>query len=98
MGKSSSKLLKGKKYDTLIARLVDRLGTDDAAALWVRAERRLDGMLTQFSSLPAGEKSQIEGFVLPTCALYFELTDAFGKDEAFQMLDDYMAEYSKTCR
>ncbi|MBQ9005794.1 MAG: L-2-amino-thiazoline-4-carboxylic acid hydrolase [Atopobiaceae bacterium] len=94
MGRSSKELLKGRKYDTLLAQLVDRLGTDGAAALWVRAERRLDGMLTQSKRLPKGERPQVEGFVLPTCALYFELTDAFGKDEAFRMVDDYMAEYS----
>lgn len=94
MGSPSKKLLKGRKYDTLLSRLVDLMGTDEAAALWVRAERRLDGMLTQFSSLPKGEKPQVERFVLPTCALYFELTDALGRDEAFRLVDDFMAEYS----
>ncbi|MBP3892494.1 MAG: L-2-amino-thiazoline-4-carboxylic acid hydrolase [Atopobiaceae bacterium] len=94
MGKPSRELLKGRKYDTLIARLVDRLGVDEAAALWVRAERRLDGMLAQSRPLPEGEKLHVEVFVLPTCAIYFELIDAFGRDEAFQMVDDFMAEYS----
>ena len=94
MGRSSRGLLKGRKYDTLMARLQDRLGADGAVALWTRAERRLDGMLAQFATLPKGERPQVEGFVLPTCALYFELTDAFGKDEAFRMVDGYMAEYS----
>lgn len=94
MGSSAKKLLKGKKYNTLLAQLVDQLGADEAAALWLRAERRLDAMLAQFSSLPKGEKPQVEGFVLPTCAIYFELIDAFGKDEAFRMVDEYMAEYS----
>ena len=94
MGRPSQELLKGKKYDTLIAQLVDRLGTDEAAALWVRAERRLDGMLAQSKSLPEGEKLHVEMFVLPTCAIYFELADAFGKDEAFRMVEGYMAEYS----
>jgi hypothetical protein len=94
VSRRAKKLLKGSKYNTLKARLADRLGTDEAAALWVRAEQRLDGMLTQFSSLPKGEKPQVEGFVLPTSALYFELADAFGKDEAFRLVDDFMAEYS----
>lgn len=94
MGMPSIELLRAKKYDTLLALLVDRLGADGAAALWVRAERRLDGMLAQSRSLPAGERFHVEGYVLPTCALYFELTDAFGRDEAFQMVDDFMAEYS----
>jgi hypothetical protein len=94
MSRPSQELLKGKKYDTLIAQLVDRLGTDEAAALWVRAERRLDGMLAQSKSLPEGEKLHVEMFVLPTCAIYFELADAFGKDEAFRMVEGYMAEYS----
>ncbi len=94
MAKPSRELLKGRKYDTLIAQLVDRLGTDGAAALWVRAERRLDGMLAKSKWLPEGEKLHVEMFVLPSCAIYFELIDAFGKDEAFRMVDDYMAEYS----
>ena len=94
MGGSLRKRLKDKKYDTLRARLEDRLGADEAAALWARAERRLDGMLVQFRSLPKGEKPHVEKFVLPTCAIYFELTDAFGKAEAFQLVDDFMAEYS----
>ena len=94
MSKLSEKLLRGKKYNVLLTRLADRLGADDAAALWVRAESRLDGMLVQFSTLPKGEKPQVERFVLPTCAIYFELADVFGKNEAFQMMDDYMAEYS----
>ncbi len=94
MGRRPKKLLQGKKYDTLRTRLVDHLGADEAAALWMRVERRLDGMLSQFARLPKGEKPQVEGFVLPTCALYFELADAFGRDEAFRMVDDYMAEYS----
>lgn len=87
-------MLKGKKYRTLMARLADRLGADAAASLWVRAERRLDGMLVQSGSLPKGERLQVERFVLPTCAIYFELADAFGRGEAFRMVDDYMAEYS----
>ena len=94
MGRATKKLLEGKKYDTLKARLTDRLGAGEATALWARAEHRLDSMLDQFSSLPKGEKPQVEKFVLPTCALYFELTDTFGKDDAFRMVDDYMAEYS----
>ena len=94
MGTPSSRLLKGSKYDVLKTQLADRLGTGEAASLWSRAEGRLDDMLDQFSSLPKGERPQVEKFVLPTCALYFELTDAFGKDEAFRMVDDYMAEYS----
>ena len=49
MGRSAKKLLKGKKYNTLLVQLVDQLGADEAAALWLRAERRLDGMLAQFS-------------------------------------------------
>ncbi|ACV23558.1 Uncharacterised protein [Slackia heliotrinireducens] len=94
MVRSSKKLLRGRKYETLKARLADRLGADEAAALWARAESRLDGMSDQFSSLPKGERPQVEGFVLPTFAIYSELADAFGKDEAFQMVDDFMAEYS----
>ena len=94
MGKPSEKLLKGGKYGTLRARLTDRLGSDEAAALWTRAERRLDGMLVDTQSLSKGEKMHVEKFVLPTCAIYFELSDAFGKDEAFRMVDDFMAEYS----
>lgn len=94
MGKSSEKLLKGKKYATLRTQIAKRLSADEAVALWTRVERRLDDMLVQFSSLPKGEKPQVEGFVLPTCAIYFELADTFGKDVAFQMVDDYMAEYS----
>ena len=73
MVRSSKKLLRGKKYETLKARLADRLGADEAAALWARAESRLDGMSDQFSSLPKGERPQVEGFVLPTFAIYSEL-------------------------
>ena len=94
MDRRANKLLRGRKYDTLKARLADRLGADGETDLWARAEHRLDGMLAQFSSLPKGERPQVEGFVLPTCALYFELTEALGKDEAFRLLDDFMAEYS----
>ncbi len=94
MGRSSKELLKVKKYNTLKSRLADRLGADEAAALWTRAENRLDGMLPQLSSLSRGERPQVEQFVLPTCAIYFELADTFGNDEAFQMVDEFMAEYS----
>ena len=71
MGTPSSRLLKGSKYNTLKAQLADRLGTNGAASLWSRAEGRLDDMLDQFSSLPKGERPQVEKFVLPTCTLYF---------------------------
>ena len=94
MRKPSRKLLKGKKHDILIAQLAERLDADGAAALWARAESRLDGMLGQSRSLPEGEKPQMEKFVLPTCALHFELVDAFSKDEALRMIDVYMAECS----
>ena len=39
MGRTSGKLLKGRKYGTLKTRLADRLGADEAAPLWARAER-----------------------------------------------------------
>lgn len=43
-------LLKAKKYDSLIARLVDELGMEATADVWVNAEAWLDLMLASSPS------------------------------------------------
>lgn len=67
------------KFDSLIASLSDRLGTDATAVLWVRAERRLGELIGTAVGLSKGEKQHVEGNILPTCALYEEMSLALGK-------------------
>ena len=51
------------------ATLTERLGTDRAAALWVRAERRLDGPLKTTEGLNKEERMHVEGYIMPTRTL-----------------------------
>ena len=82
-------LLEDEKFDGLIAALSDRLGTDDTAEVWVRAERRLDAYLHTTKALSEQEKAHVEGYILPTCALYLEMAEVLGRDEALVMLMDF---------
>ncbi|MBR3157722.1 MAG: L-2-amino-thiazoline-4-carboxylic acid hydrolase [Atopobiaceae bacterium] len=89
MSRTARKLLEQKKFDPLVARLSDRLGTDGAAALWVRAERRLDGLLKTTEALGKQERMHVEGFIMPTCAIYQEMAEEMGKEEALALLMDF---------
>ena len=88
MPRTARKLLEQKKFDPLVARLSDMLGTDGSAALWVRAERRLDGMLRTTAELGKAERMHVEGFIMPTCAIYQEMAEEMGKEEALALLMD----------
>ena len=89
MSHTARKLLEQKKFDPIIATLSDKLGTDEAAALWVRAERRLDALLKTTDGLSKEEKAHVEGFIMPTCALYQEMAAAMGREEALALLMDF---------
>ena len=86
MSRTARKLLEQKKFDPLVAKLSDRLGTDEAAALWVRAERRLDGLLRTTVALGKAERMHVEGYIMPTCAIYQEMAEEMGKEEALALL------------
>ncbi|MBP3893438.1 MAG: L-2-amino-thiazoline-4-carboxylic acid hydrolase [Atopobiaceae bacterium] len=89
MSHSARKLLEQKKFDPLIATLSDRLGTDNTAALWMRAEQRLDGLLKTTDELSKEEKAHVEGYIMPTFALYREMSEEMGRDEALALLMDF---------
>ena len=86
MSRTARKLLEQKKFDPLVAKLSDRLGTDGAAALWVRAEQRLDGLLRTTVALGKVERMHVEGYIMPTCAIYQEMAEEMGKEEALALL------------
>ena len=89
MSRSARKLLEQKKFDPLIATLSDRLGTDSTAALWVRAEQRLDRLLKTTEALGKAERVHVEDFIMPTCAVYQEMAEVMDKDEALALLMDF---------
>ena len=89
MSRSARKLLEQKKFDPLVATLSDRLGTDDTAALWIRAERRLDDLLKTTDGLSKEEKAHVEDYIMPTFALYREMSEVMGKEEALALLMDF---------
>lgn len=89
MSRTARELLEQRKFDPLVATLTDRLGTDGAAALWVRAEQRLDGLLKTTETLSKAERMHVEGYILPTCAIYQEMAEVMDKDEAFALLMDF---------
>lgn len=89
MSRTARKLLEQKKFDPLVAKLSDELGTNEAAALWIRAERRLDALLKTTESLDKEERMHVEGYIMPTCALYQEMSEEMGKEEALALLMDF---------
>lgn len=89
MSHAARKLLEQKKFDQLVAKLSDKLGTNEAAALWIRAEQRLDALLKTTESLGKGERMHVEGYIMPTCALYQEMSEEMGKEEALALLMDF---------
>ena len=89
MLRTARELLEQTKFDPLVAALTNRLGTDRAAALWVRAERRLDGLLKTTEGLSKEERMHVEGYIMPTFALYREISEEIGKDEALALLMDF---------
>ncbi|MBQ9315863.1 MAG: L-2-amino-thiazoline-4-carboxylic acid hydrolase [Atopobiaceae bacterium] len=89
MSRNARKLLEQRKFDPLVATLADRLGTDGTAALWVRAERRLDGLLKTTEGLSKGERMHVEGYIMPTFALYREMSEEMGKEEALALLKGF---------
>ena len=89
MSRTARELLEQKKFDPLVATLADRLGTEKAAALWVRAERRLDYLLKTADALSKEEKAHVEGYILPTFALLREMSEEMGKEEALALLMDF---------
>lgn len=86
MSRTARELLEQGKFDPLVATLTDRLGADRAAALWVRAERRLDDLLKTTEGLRKEERMHVEGYIMPTFALYKEMSEEMGKDEALALL------------
>lgn len=89
MSRTARELLEQRKFDLLVATLTDRLGTDGAAVLWVRAERRLDGLLKTTKGLSKEERMHVEGYIMPTCAIYQEMAEVMDKDEALAILMDF---------
>jgi 2-dehydropantoate 2-reductase len=89
MSRTARKLLEQRKFDSLIATLTDRLGADEAAALWVRAERRLDGLLKTTEALGKTERMHVEDYIMPTSAIYQEMAGLMDKDEALALLMDF---------
>lgn len=88
--RNAHKTLQAKKYDRLIAMLVDRLGEDETAALWLDAERRLDAFLTTTTELAPGERRHTDNTIYPMCALYLAIAKRCGRDEAFEIVSTFM--------
>lgn len=65
MAKNARELLGQRKYDPIVAALVGRLGVVRAAALWVRAERRLAALVEESRDLPASGREHAHGFIHP---------------------------------
>ena len=94
MAKNARELFEQKKYDPLVATLVDRLGVDGAAALWVRAERRLATLIEGSQDLPALEREHTHSFIYPVCSLYVEMAAALGREEALALLMDFAHDHA----
>ena len=90
MGASARDRLSAKKYDPLLATLADRLGADEAATLWVDAERRLDALLATTQGLSNKERMHVEGHIYPMCALFLAIAERCGEDEATSVCADFM--------
>ena len=89
MSRSARELLEQRKFDSIISTLTDRLDTDGAASLWVRAELRLDGLLKTTGALRKEERIHVESYIMPTIALYQEMAEELGKEEALALLMDF---------
>lgn len=95
MPKAGYDLLKSKKYDPLIAQLVDRLGMEATATTWLNAEGWLDLMLRAAPQVSDAEWRHVERSIMPICAIYSAMGAALGKDVAFELLSDYLRETAK---
>ena len=95
MQKSGRTLLEDKKFDPLIAELVDTYGADDAAATWVDAERRLDEFLCTTGTLSKLERMHAEEAIYPMCAAFLAVANRIGRDEATQMFATFMRRHSE---
>lgn len=90
MRTSARERLEDRKYDPLLSMLSEQVGTDEAAAIWVDAERHLEGMLASAQGLSDGERMHVEGFIHPMCALFLAIADHIGRDEALSVCRDFM--------
>lgn len=96
MAKAGYELLKAKKYDPLIARLVDRLGMEATATTWLNAEAWLDLLIGSAPPMSAAERQHVEGVILPTCAIYFAMGAQIGKEDAYAYLRDFLYDSART--
>ncbi len=92
MPRDGFELLNNKIYDSLISKLVDRLGMEATAEIWLNAEAWLDLLMASAPDMLESERDLVEERVLPTCAIYHAISAALGKEEAIELLRWFVRE------
>ena len=77
-----------KKKTVYRAEMDKALPKAQSDALWQEATARLDGYLTEYSSLPKGFHMHTDSRILPAVAVYLTLKDVLGQEKAFSVIEN----------
>ena len=85
MGKAARIMKKKKFIKDEMDRLLEKEISD---AVWLGAERRLDAILKEYSSLPKGVRTHTDTFIFPAAAVYLSVKDIAGQQTAYQIIEN----------
>ena len=77
-----------KKKGIIKAELDKALPKSLSDSLWQEATERLDGFLSQYSSLPKGVHIHTDSRILPSAAIYLTVKDTVGQVKAYRIIED----------
>jgi len=91
--KTAKQILKRKQF---IKKEMDRQFPKEVSdALWRKAEKKLDEILKQHQSIPAGEHAHTDNFIFPTAAVYLTLLSSDYRDSAYSMIENAAVTYTE---
>ena len=76
-----------KKKNAIKAEIDKTLPKAQSDALWREATAKLDGLLTQYSSLPKGVHMHTDSRNLPSAAIYLTIKEVVGPEKAYRIIE-----------
>jgi len=83
--KTAEKIM--KKKNAIKAEIDKTLPKAQSDALWREATAKLDGLLTQYSSLPKGVHMHTDSRILPSAAIYLTIKEVVGPEKAYRIIE-----------
>lgn len=90
--KTAKHLLKKKQF--IKDEMDRRFPKPVSDALWQKAERKLDEILEQFRSIPAGEHAHTDNFIFPSAAVYLTLLESEQREQAYSVIENAATVYT----